>query len=68
MKLNTDCYKCQHRAGIPGDYHSRCLKPDEKMEGSPHGIENGWFCYPYNFDPIWMKKECSNYEPKEQGE
>jgi hypothetical protein len=28
-----------------------------------HGIKNGWFNWPYNFDPIWLI-ECKGYESK----
>jgi hypothetical protein len=28
--------------------------------GSPHGIRNGWFNWPYNFDPVWLE-ECDGY-------
>lgn len=27
-----------------------------------HGVKNGWFCWPYNFDPIWLKA-CNGFEP-----
>ena len=39
---------------------------DEKgVVGDPHGIKNGWFNWPLNFDPTWLEK-CSYYEPKEE--
>ncbi len=56
------CYSCSHRRSIPGDCHSSCAKPDKEMTGNAHGIRNGWFMYPFNFDPTWMTKECSNYK------
>jgi len=64
MELKTDCYKCKHRRTIPGDCHTRCAKPDSYMIGNKHGISNGWFMYPYNFDPIWRESECANFEEK----
>jgi len=36
------------------------------MTGNQHGIDNDWFNYPDNFDPIWMTKECSNYDKIEK--
>jgi hypothetical protein len=24
------------------------------VTGNPHGISNGWFHWPFNFDPIWL--------------
>lgn len=32
--------------------------------GHPHGIRNGWFNYPFNFDPVWLE-ECDGFELKE---
>lgn len=63
-KLKTSCYKCVHRKEVPGSAHSRCDKPDHKMTGSVHGVMNGWFNYPKNFDPVWREVECNNYKPK----
>ena len=31
----------------------------------PHGIRNGWFNWPYNFDPVWLR-ECRLYEEVEE--
>jgi hypothetical protein len=47
---------------VPGNCHIACSNPDMHMTGNKHGIVNGWFFYPVLFDPIWMTKECSNYE------
>lgn len=60
--VNTKCHKCKHVRSIPGDCHVSCSKPDLQMTGNMHGINNGWFFYPFNYDPCWMTKECSNYE------
>ena len=61
----TNCYQCKHRRTIPGDAHTQCVKPDPEMTGDDYGIRSGWFAYPYNFDPIWKTKDCSNFESKE---
>lgn len=34
-----------------------------KVRGTATGIKNGWFNYPYNFDPIWLE-ECDGFKPK----
>jgi len=60
------CYSCKHRRTIPCNAHIRCAKPDPDMEGNPHGVNNGWFNYPVCFDPIWIDKECVNFEAKEK--
>ena len=31
--------------------------------GDPHGIRNGWFNHPFNFDPTWLVK-CTGYKEK----
>jgi len=62
----NECYTCIHRRTIPGDCHTRCSNPDPRMTGHKHGIKSGWFMYPFNFDPTWKTKDCSNYESKEQ--
>jgi hypothetical protein len=57
-----DCYKCKHKIDVPGHCHIKCANPDRKMTGNAHGIKNGWFIYPFLFDPIWKTKKCDNYE------
>lgn len=32
------------------------------MTGDSHGVQNGWFMYPINYDPIWRRSECQNFE------
>lgn len=59
-----ECYSCKNRRTIPGDCHSSCAKPDPDMTGDEHGKSSGWFSYPYNFDPVWKTKLCSNYEKR----
>lgn len=31
------------------------------VEGDPHGIKKGWFCWPINFDPVWLQS-CDGFE------
>ena len=57
-----ECYHCQHRRNMPGNCHIKCVKPDPDMTGDEHGIKEGWFMYPFLFDPTWKTKKCSNYE------
>ena len=49
-----NCYKCVHRLTIPGNAHTRCNNFQAKVVGDPHGIKNGWFMWPLNFDPTWL--------------
>lgn len=34
---------------------------DVTVRGNPHGINEGWFCWPLNFDPVWLE-ECTGFE------
>ena len=80
MKPDNDkpnCYQCIHRRGLMGDAHSKCAHPDMHEEdtasaakklgivGNPHGIKNGWFFWPFNFDPAWLKA-CNGFTSKDQ--
>jgi len=31
--------------------------------GDQHGIKNGWFNFPYNYDPVWLIK-CQGFREK----
>ncbi len=65
MKLaKPDCYNCAFKQKIPGSAHIACNSSTAKVEGDPNGIYNGWFFYPYNFDPTWLR-DCSGYLPNE---
>ena len=35
------------------------------IKADPHGIKNGWFNWPWNFDPVWLEA-CDGYEPTEE--
>ena len=64
--VKNDCYGCKHKRDVPGNCHIQCVNPDPKMTGDHHGIRSGWFFYPLLFDPIWMTKQCANFERKEE--
>jgi len=63
------CYQCKFRGEVPGSCHSRCefnwnTATSEPPKGNEHGIRNGWFMWPWNFDPVWMIDECKQFEQK----
>ena len=58
----TECYSCTHKRNVPGNCHIECVNPDLDMRGEPHGIINGWFFYPWLYDPTWKLSLCKNYE------
>ena len=58
------CYNCEYRQELPWSCHSRCSKdPSPKVESDPHGIKEGWFNFPNNFDPVWLQK-CNSFKHK----
>jgi len=34
-----------------------------EVKGNRHGILNGWFMWPVNFDPVWLET-CTGYTKK----
>ena len=58
-----DCYQCRWRYELPGDCHSGCGNNRAHVTGDPHGVKMGWFFWPYNFDPLWLKT-CDGFEEK----
>lgn len=39
--------------------------PDVRVKGNLTGINNGWFNWPIDFDPVWVD-ECKFFQEKEQ--
>jgi hypothetical protein len=66
--MKEDCYKCKFREKLIGDAHSQCTNknPEIKIIGNLHGIKNGWFYWPFNYDPVWLES-CNFFEEKEKG-
>lgn len=61
----SECYQCKHKRNVAGNAHIGCANPDPEMTGSEHGIKNGWFFYPFLFDPVWKEKRCKNFDPQQ---
>ena len=66
-KKTPNCYECTHRNNIFGDAHSSCNAYRAKVVGNRHGIEFGWFDWPFNFDPTWLVS-CNSFKQKEKDE
>ena len=63
--MKPDCYKCVFRRSILDNAHSRCEAPaGTHVVGNSLGVRSGWFFWPYNFDPVWLK-ECDGFTPKQ---
>jgi len=61
VSKKPNCYNCIHRRDLIGDCHSACDNKNAQVEGNPHGIKNGWFRWPLNFDPTWLTK-CNGFK------
>lgn len=42
--------------------NSKVLEDFLNVRFNPHGVQNGWFNYPMNYDPIWMDGQCKLHE------
>lgn len=58
------CYTCTNRRDIPGNCHSSCVALGAKVTGNAYGIQQGWFFWPFNFDPTWLET-CDSYDKKD---
>jgi len=64
--VNKSCFNCAYKRTVPGDAHIACGFNFKKAEkpipaGDPHGIKNGWYSFPINYDPNWMREECQGF-------
>ena len=60
------CKTCVNKNSIPGDNHISCGRPSVSVAGvSQHGLDNGWFMFPINFDPMWAEN-CTGYVSKDE--
>ena len=55
------CYECKYRGSVSGDAHSCCNNATAFALGDEYGISKGWFVYPINFDPVWLRY-CDGFE------
>ena len=59
---------CQHpatgrRSGMISMHGSGKAAAELGIVGAKHGIINGWFLWPVNFDPIWLES-CNGFEQR----
>ena len=62
--ITNECYSCVSLRRVPGNCHILCNNPDPDIRGDAHGIKNGWFFYPFLYDPTWKLNFCNNYQQK----
>lgn len=51
-------------AALLAGFGGACIPTELNVIGNEHGIRNGWFGHPLNFDPVWLER-CDGYTPKE---
>jgi len=51
--------------GMLSFFEKSNLENMEKLniKANSHGIRNGWFMWPVNFDPVWLEN-CDGFEQK----
>lgn len=64
-KNRANCHACIHRRSIPGDCHISCANQAAIVKVNPHGLNNGWAYWPFNFDPIWIES-CDGCMTREE--
>lgn len=60
------CYNCAYKRSVPGSAHISCsykwMDSDNKQpKADQHGIDNGWYIFPFNYDPVWQQEECPSF-------
>jgi len=48
----------------PPQVSTQAIAAKFEIKANPHGIRQGWFNWPWNFDPTWLEN-CNAYEPNE---
>ena len=58
------CQNCYFKRDLSGDAHVACANKTCNVHNvNQHGVKNGWFAFPLNFDPIWADS-CNGFAPK----
>ena len=69
MNEKKNCWSCKFRGTVPCSAHISCNFKWRDSELDPpkadlHGIRNGWYFFPLNFDPVWQNEKCTAYQKK----
>lgn len=75
MICKTNCHKCVHSKSnaYVNSAHIQCIRywsyykkrKDAHPKGAEHAIKNGWWDFPYDYDPVWMQEDCPGYQEKQ---
>jgi len=59
-----NCISCKFKRNVPGGNFVQCTRNGVKLsEVSEHGKRNGWFYFPFCFEPIWASG-CNGFVDK----
>jgi hypothetical protein len=64
-KEDCNCFECEWSRTLAGSTHLSCYHPFVvqnpltanffmRIDANQHGIDNGWFLFPFDFDPTWL--------------
>jgi hypothetical protein len=60
------CHNCKFKSNIAGDAHVSCKRAAcLPLDVNQHGVDQGWFIFPVNFDPTWAKS-CTGFVDRQQ--
>ena len=68
-KVAGDTHSCCNYPGTKTDMFDLFIPGNKVMaeklgiKANEHGVTNGWFMWPVNFDPVWLLS-CNGYELK----
>ena len=65
------CADCAYREAVPGSAHIACARRwtvDPAPRGRAHGVRNGWYTFPVEFDPTWGPERCVGHSPTRQAD
>lgn len=57
------CHICKYKGEIEKSEFIYCKNRQAVVEGHPSGIVRGYFDWPYNFHPVWLKS-CTGFQAK----
>lgn len=69
----TSCHDCPHSSSniLLNSAHIKCAlfwanksARSEAPAFSEHGKANGWYDFPYDYDPIWQTEDCKYFKNK----
>jgi len=59
------CNDCIFKKNVPGSAHFSCSRSSTGVSNvNKHGVEKGWFFFPFDYDPVWAE-DCTGYISKE---